>query len=100
MHRIFNSLRALGQLADVLEPPPPAGTEHVMVEIAPGVFRSVNRQRRAPASRLLLELEQAKQLHDNLSGEFKRVRQVLRASQKPAQGKVEGIPDARRSRQR
>jgi hypothetical protein len=101
MRNPFEKLRQLVQLGEVLEPsPPPAppGTEHVMVEIAPGVFRSVNRQRRPQSSRLLLELQQAQALHKDLSGKFARVGQAMRATR--PQPERSSIPDARRTGQR
>lgn len=97
----FEKLRTLVELGAVLEPSPPAGpagTEHVMVEIAPGVFRSVNRQRRPASSRLLLELQQLQAVHTNLSGQFARVGQVMRATRPKPERR--SIPDARRTRQR
>lgn len=100
MERLLKNLQTLGRLRDALEPPAPPGAEHVMVEIAPGVFRSLNRQRQPPAAgRLLLELQQARAVHDNLAGQFKRVRDAVKPRNPNPKGAQE-IPDAHRSRQR
>lgn len=76
MHRVTKTLQGLQALGELFAPAPAKpGVEHVMTEIAPGVFRSVHRVKAPPASRLLLELERARAVHDKLRGDFAHLQQ-------------------------
>ncbi len=82
MHPTVKMLRGLGELGQLLEPNPPAtkpGVEHVMVEIAPGVFKSIHRQPRpSSGARLLRELEQARSVHDHVKSKFAELSKGVR----------------------
>jgi hypothetical protein len=77
----IQGLLALGEMLDPSEPVSP-GVEHVMVEIAPGVFRSLHRQRTSPASKLLRELNAAKAVHDNVKAQFTELTRRVHASRR------------------
>lgn len=77
MHRILKTLGELSTLSEMLEPSEPVkpGVEHVMLEIAPGVFRSQHRQRQRPAARLLRELAGIEQVRATVKTQFEQLQE-------------------------
>lgn len=84
MSRLVKNLRGLGQLAELFEPSDPVrpGVENVMVEIAPGVFRSAHRERVSPGARLLRELNSAQQVADNVRERFAELQRRVNDSRR------------------
>jgi hypothetical protein len=83
MHRVAKNFRALGQLGQLLEQvQAPSSDPVVMVEIAPGVFRSSAPPRRPPAGRLLEQLIRVRDLRDRVKADFEALEGRVRASRR------------------